>query len=112
MDALETSKRTRIKRRRKLSEEECSLLLEGILEKCRDLGSVRDLPAFKRANEDYEQNSTAINGYIKQTYGKTPLQFLRGASSARPQGTTRCRAHTAKSSKHFSGSIRPSHPQS
>ena len=79
MDALETSKRTRIKRRRKLSEEECSLLLEGILEKCRDLGSVRDLPAFKRANEDYEQNSTAINGYIKQTYGKTPLQFLNCA---------------------------------
>lgn len=95
MDALETSKRTRIKRRRKLSEEECSLLLEGILEKCRDLGSVRDLPAFKRANEDYEQNSTAINGYIKQTYGKTPLQFLteRGIVSKAARDNSLPRPH-------------------
>lgn len=58
------------------TDEECRELVEAMLEKYRDLGSVRDIATFKQSNEAYALNTKAVNSYIKRTYGQTPLQFL------------------------------------
>lgn len=58
------------------TDEECRELVETMLEKYRDLGSVCDIATFKQSNEAYALNTKAVNSYIKRTYGQTPLQFL------------------------------------